>query len=156
MNYVHPPFLSTNSVVWQHREKSFNYREKQDLVGKLGVTVIHNSFGQEFDDFSSKQLNIEYVPSLKQAFGMLSLKRVDYVLYEKNPGIFYASQMGVSDNIMPLSPPVSSEGLYLTLSHKSKCNTPALRNALAKVIREMVDDGYMDKALKLGFELRQR
>ncbi|WP_250656038.1 substrate-binding periplasmic protein [Alkalimarinus coralli] len=156
MDYVHPPFLSTKSVVWQHKEKNFNYREKKNLVGKLGATVINNSFGQEFDEFASEQLTIEFVASLEQAFKMLILKRVDYVLYEKNPGIYYATQMRIADNIVPLSPSVSSEGLYLTISKKSKCNTRTLRAALAKVIREMIDDGYMDKALEKGFELRKR
>ena len=155
MAYIDPPFVSTKSVVWQNKDKKFNYSDKQDLVGKLGATVIHNSFGQEFDEFLSDKLNIDSVASLEQALMMLSFKRVDYVLYEKNPGIAYATQLGLADNIEPLSPPVSSEGLYLTISHKSKCNTRALRDALAKVIQEMTDDGYMDKALKMGFALRK-
>jgi len=154
MDYVYPAFLSTNSVVWQNKDKEIKYTEKQNLVGKLGVTVINNSFGQTFDEFAKQELKIEFVVSLEQAFKMLALKRVDYALYEKHPGLSYAGQMGVSDKIQPISPPISSEGLYLTISHNSKCNTGKLRGQLTKVIREMIDDGYMEKALSAGITLR--
>lgn len=155
MDYVYPAFLSTNSVVWKRKEKEFDYRKQENLIGRLGATVINNSFGQKFDEFAKRKLNIEFVASLEQAFKMLSLDRVDYVLYEKNPGLSYATKLGFEEEVLPLLPPVSSEGLYLTISHRSKCNTGKLRGELAKAVREMIDDGFMEKALKMGFELRK-
>ena len=142
-------------LLCERKDKKFNYSDKQDLVGKLGATVIHNSFGQEFDDFANNNLDIEFVASLEQAFKMLQLKRVNYVLYEENPGLSYANQMGVAEDIIHLSPPISSEGLYLAISHKSKCNTGELRGALAKVIGEMAEDGFMNEALRIGLALRK-
>ena len=145
---------SNRTRVWQHQDKLLNYAGKQSLVGKLGVTVINNSFGQKFDDFAKRNLHIEFVASLEQAFKMLRLKRVDYVLYEENPGLSYAYQMGIAEDIVHLTPPISSEGLYLAISHKSKCNTGKLRGAMAKIIGEMIEDGFMNKALKMGLALR--
>ena len=49
-----------------------------------------------------------------------------------------------------LDPAISSEGLYLTVSHKSKCNTGVLRGRLARVVQEMEADGFMQKALLDG------
>jgi len=153
MDYVYPAFMQTNSVVWKQAGNT-EYQGKHDLIGKLGVTVINNSFGQEFDEFAKSNLSIESVASLEQAFKMLALGRVDYALYEQNPGLAYSAKLEVAEKIKPLEPPVSSEGLYLTLSHQSKCNTGALRGKLAKVVREMVAEGFMDTALQKGLDMR--
>jgi polar amino acid transport system substrate-binding protein len=155
MDYVYPAFLETNSVVWKNK-KTAVYQEMTDLIGELGVTVINNSFGQEFDEFSRNHLKIESVASLEQAFKMLVLERVDYALYERNPGLAFANKLGVMNEIQPMSPPISSEGLYLTISHNSKCNTGKLRGELAKVIRELSIEGFNQEALKRGLALRKK
>ena len=54
------------------------------------------------------------------------------VLYERYPGLALAESLGVQDGVELLDPPISSEGLYLTLSHNSACNDPWLRGQLAK------------------------
>ncbi len=148
MNYIRPAFLTTNSVVWIHSTSDVSFHGRSDLVDKLGVTVINNSFGQSFDEYAKNNLKIEYVASIEQAYKMLVLDRVDYLLYEKNPGLAYASKMGVSHQVSELLPSISSEGLYLTISHKSKCNTDQLRSELDRHLREMSEDGYTDKALQ--------
>ena len=153
MDYVYPAFLNTSSVVWRQNNK-LHYTQKNDLIDKLGVTVINNSFGHDFDEFAKQKLRIESVASLEQAFKMLALGRVDYALYEKNPGLAYANKLGIADEIEPLMPPVSTEGLYLTISHESKCNTGKLRGQLAKAIRELQQEGFNQKALQLGLVLR--
>ena len=38
----------------------------------------------------------------------------------------------MADDLEALEPVLSSEGLYLTLSHNSACNDPWLRGQLAK------------------------
>jgi len=153
MDYVYPAFLNTTSTVWINKKSNFEYFEPNDLTSLLGVTVINNSFGQDFDQFAEKNLNIEQVASLKQAFKMLVLKRVDYALYEKNPGLAYAAELGVERKIKHLEPPVSSEGLYLTVSHKSDCNTGALRGALSRHVRDIINEGFAQEALQKGLLL---
>ena len=150
MDYVYPAFLNTQSVVWRNTESAMAYESREDLLGLKGLTVINNSFGQEFDEYAKKNLDIGHVASLKQAFLMVTRGRADYVLYEKNPGLAYASLLGYSDKVQVLDPAISSEGLYLTISHKSKCNTGVLRGRLARVVQEMEADGFMQKALHDG------
>ncbi|MCH3058223.1 hypothetical protein K3X06_14550, partial [Listeria monocytogenes] len=45
--------------------------------------------------------------------------------------------LGMADDLEALEPVLSSEGLYLTLSHNSACNDPWLRGQLAKKMTEL-------------------
>ncbi len=155
MDYVHPAFLDTTSVVWVRKGRPFSYSRREDLIPHEGITVINNSFGQAFDTFAEQSLVVSTVPSLRQAFKMLNLERVDYLLYEKNPAQAYANLWEIADQVEALQPPISSEGLFLTISHKSSCNNGALRGALARIVGELHADGSMQKALEQGHALWQ-
>jgi len=133
MDYVHPAFQVTRSVVWMRASSSAPYQRWSDLQGRSGVTVIHNSFGQEFDRYAKASLKIDTVSSLEQALRMVEKGRVDYLIYEEAPAQAYIARLGV-EGLAPRPTPVSNEGLYLTLSHKSPCNTPELRGRLAKAM----------------------
>lgn len=150
MDYFTPVMLHTNSVVWQRKDKMFPFNKKEDLVDKWGVTVINNSFGQEFDQYSQRNLNVLTVASLSQALRMLAADRVDYVLYEKNPAHAYATMLGLSDSIVPVMPYISSEGLYLTMSKKSPCNLDSIKHQIAIALQEMERDGFTEQAVLDG------
>lgn len=151
MDYVHPAFLETESVIWLKRNSGLKIGKKEDLKPYLGVTVINNSFGQAFDEYSKAELNIMYVSSLAQAFKMLDRGRAEYALYEKNPGKAYAHVLSF-DDLSVVDAPISTEGLFLTISHLSGCNTPQLRGQLAQIVHELLLEGYMQKALQQGLE----
>lgn len=153
MDYISPAFLTTSSVVWANKSRPFKYQRREDLIDLRGVTVIHNSFGQDFDQFAEDNLVINTVASLEQGFKMLSLGRVDYLLYEKNPAQAYAVKWGVLNGAEALAPVISSEGLYLTLSHKSSCNNGSLRGRLTEIVADLVQDGSVDVALEKGMAL---
>ncbi|WP_235075953.1 substrate-binding periplasmic protein [Marinomonas profundimaris] len=152
MDYFTPVMLHTTSVVWQRKDKTFAFNRKEDLEGKWGVTVINNSFGQEFDQYAQRNLNILAVASLSQALKMLAADRVDYVLYEKNPAYAYATILDLSDAIVPVLPAISSEGLYLTMSKKSSCNNTDIKRRIAIALQEMKQDGFTEKALIDGVQ----
>lgn len=144
MDYVHPAFYFTPSVVWVHRGAEFPYAGWEDLRGRKGDTLVNNSFGQQFDTFAKDNLALEGVSSLTQALQKLLLGRTDYVLYERYPGQALAETLGMQDDLLVLDPPISSEGLYLTLSHNSACNDPWLRGMLAQKMTEAVAAGLPD------------
>ncbi|MFV3304512.1 substrate-binding periplasmic protein [Pseudomonas sp. NY15181] len=148
MDYVHPAFLSTDSVVWTRKDATLPYTRWEDLRGLKGGTLVNNSFGADFDSFAKQQLTLEEVPSLTQAFQKLLLKRSDYVIYEHYPGLAVAATLGMVDDLQPLEPPVSSEGLYLTLAHNSACNDPWLRGQLAKKMTELTAAGVPQRLLQ--------
>lgn len=137
-DFISPPFLFNSSVVWVRKGESFAYSDWSDLKGRRGGTLVNNSHGQAFDDYARAQLDLEAVPSVTQAFQKLLLKRSDYVIFEQYPGMALARTLGKENELEVLEPPVSSEGLYLALSHKSGCNQPALREQLARKMRELV------------------
>lgn len=152
MDYVHPAFYETPSVVWTQRGKSFAYAAPTDLVGKQGATLVNNSFGQEFDQFAGQSLQIQQLPSLTQALQILLLGRVDYVLYERYPGEALARQLGMLEQLESLEPPISTEGLYLTLSHNSACNRAALRGRLAQKMSQLLNTDLPQIILQRNIE----
>lgn len=152
MDYVHPSFFVTPSVVWVRKEQGFPYSGWEDLRGRTGGTLVNNSFGQQFDAYAKANLALEEVPSLIQAFKKLLLGRTDYVLYERYPGMALADTRGMLGNLETLEPPISSEGLYLTLSHNSACNDPWLRGQLAKKMTELTAAGVPESLLQRNLE----
>ncbi|MDR7022654.1 polar amino acid transport system substrate-binding protein [Pseudomonas peli] len=152
MDYVHPAFYFTPSVVWVHRGAEFPYAGWDDLRNRTGDTLVNNSFGQTFDAYAKSNLTLEGVASLTQAFQKLLLGRTDYVLYERYPGQALADSLGMQDDLLVLDPPISSEGLYLTLSHNSACNDAWLRGMLAKKMNEAVASGLPDDLLQRNLQ----
>lgn len=152
MDYVHPAFFTTSSVVWVRKGEAFEYNGWDDLRGRTGGTLVNNSFGQAFDSFAKANLSIEEVPSLTQALQKLLLGRTDYVIYERYPGAALAATLGMQEDLETLEPPISSEGLYLTLSHNSACNEPWLRGQLAKKMTELSAAGLPDTLLQRNLE----
>lgn len=146
MEYFTPAMMFTKSVVWQSSRTPFDYRDWNDLIGRWGVTVINNSFGQEFDAFAKQNLNLLSVASLEQALAMLGAGRADYVLYERSPGVAYVKRLGLED-VRYVEPSVSSEGLFLAISKMSPCNTPEIKQRIALALRDLVAEGAPQAAL---------
>ena len=69
------------------------------------------------------------------------------------PGLALAETLGMDDDLEVLDPPISSEGLYLTLSHNSACNEPWLRGQLARKMTEMVAAGLPEQFLQRNLDL---
>lgn len=152
MDYLHPPMLSTKTAVWTNNKNTFQYTQWEDLKAYRGVTVINNSFGQEFDEYAKKELTIEEVASLEQGLRMLSAKRVDYLIYEENPGKAYAKKLNIN-NLQALPLEITRQKLYLTMSKQSSCNSPALRSAITKALEKFAKQQRTDIFLKRAHEL---
>lgn len=152
MDYVHPAFFYTPSVVWVHRGAEFPYAGWDDLHNRTGDTLVNNSFGQTFDAYAKSNLTLQGVASLPQAFQKLLLGRTDYVLYERYPGQALADSLGIQEDLLVLDPPISSEGLYLALSHNSACNDAWLRGMLAKKMNQAIASGLPDDLLQRNLQ----
>lgn len=151
MDYFHPAFHETRSVVLVRSGSRLDYRRWSDLAKLQGGTVIGNSFGEEFDRYARENLNLSQVASLERALQMLQRSRVDYLIYEDSPALAYLAQVNI-DGVRPLKPAVASEPLHLTLSHRSPCNTPELRGRLARAMyalaRQGLMSGWIDKNIQ--------
>ncbi len=158
MDYIYPEFQGTNTAVWVNKDKPFKFEHWKDLIPYQGITVVNNSFGEEFDEYAKKFLSIDEVGQLNQGLGMLSLKRVDYLICEENPGLAYIEQQGIT-NLEALPTKVTSESLFITLSKKSDCNTPEIKQALTEILTRFNQQGrmawHLERALQLWADQQQ-
>ncbi|WP_417826543.1 substrate-binding periplasmic protein [Thalassospira povalilytica] len=147
MDYFYPAFQGTRTVIWTRDNLDLNYQHWSDLRGLEGLTVINNSFGQDFDTYAAQNLSITEVPSLEQGLRMLSYNRGEYLIYEEFPGKAVAAREHIA-NIRSYETPVSTENLYLTMSHRSECNTGALRGRITQAILKLLADDAMQNMLE--------
>ncbi|MGR7920893.1 substrate-binding periplasmic protein [Zobellella denitrificans] len=147
MDYLHPALAHTRTAIWTRKDSGFEFSQWHDLIPQAGVTVIYNSFGQEFDLFAREHLNIEQVGSLEQGMMMVSQGRADYLIYEDLPGKAYAEMLGI-DNLSPLPRGVTHQPLYLTFSKASACNSEALKARLSAAIEQLPQAGKMAQHLE--------
>lgn len=146
MDYVRPIIATTRSVIITGPDSPLDYRQWPDLVGHKGVTVINNSFGEAFDRYANESLTIEEVSKLDNALQMLAHKRADYVVYEDAPARAFAARLGISD-LKEAANSVSNEDLYLTLSHRSACNTGDFRGKLAQLMHKFSEEKVMENLI---------
>jgi len=151
MDYMYPPFRETRTVIWTRKDSKLNYTKWKDLVGLQGVTVIDNSFGEDFDKYAKNSLKISTVPSLEQALQMLDLNRVGYLIYEEDPGLAYAAKMNVQ-TLKTAATPVTNENLYLTISHKSACNSGEMRGMLSKIMYNLQKQNVMKDLVDVNIQ----
>lgn len=129
VDYLHPALTVTESVIWVNKGAAFDFKQLSDLQNKEGATIINNSLGQAFDEYAQQHLNLYMLANIEHGFRMLNSRRVDYVVYEKEPSLAFIEQLNLK-NIIHLETPISTEPLYLVFSKASKCNTPEVRDRL--------------------------
>ncbi len=151
MDYVYPPFRETRSVVLVRESSKLKYSRWADLQASEGITVVNNSFGEEFDRFMRDRLKLSRVATLEQGLRMLEIGRGEFMLYEDSPAEAYMGSLGIK-GLKSLQPPVAQERLYLTLSHKSVCNTSELRGALTRAMFKLRREGLMAGFVKEGVQ----
>lgn len=152
MDYFYPAFRDTRSVIWTRESHRIKYAKWADLKGLLGVTVINNSFGEEFDRYARESLKITTVASLEQALRMLQSARADYLIYEEDPGLAYAAKLGIN-GLRTVSRAISNESLHVTMSHKSACNTSELRGRLSRALYTLSRKGVMNGLVEANIQL---
>ncbi|MFZ6689231.1 substrate-binding periplasmic protein [Undibacterium sp. SXout11W] len=152
MDYFYPAFRETRTAIWTKKNSKLVYRKWSDLVGKNGITVINNSFGEDFDRYAKESLKIVTVSSLEQALAMLNLSRADYLIYEEDPGLAYVAKLNMND-VKTLPTAVANENLYLTMSYKSPCNTPEIRGRISKALYALDKRGLMSKLVTSNIQL---
>jgi polar amino acid transport system substrate-binding protein len=152
MDYFYPAFRDTRSVIWVREGSRLQYKKWADLQGLKGLTVINNSFGESFDRYAKESLKIDTVASLEQALRVVQNGRVDYMIYEEDPGLAYAAKLDIT-GLRTISPAISNESLYVTLSHKSACNTGEFRGRLSRALYKLNQQGVMRKLIESNIQL---
>ena len=151
MDYFYPAFQGTRTVIWTRADSRIKYQRWNDLANLQGVTVINNSFGEAFDRYAKESLTITSVPNLEQALRMLKASRADYLIYEDNPGMAFAARFNIT-GLKTVLPAITNENLYLTLSHKSACNTGEFRGRVSAAMYKLMQQKPMNKLIDTNIQ----
>lgn len=148
IDYIHPPLLENDYLVWTRKGSTLVYSEAKDLHGHPGAVSEKARLTQEFGSFAEQQLTLLHTPNLTQAFQALLLGEVEYVLAGRYSGMAAAQALGMANDLQAYPQPVDKPGLYLAVSHNSACNDPWLRGQLAKKMTELPASGLTEAVLQ--------
>lgn len=152
LDYIHPPLLENDYLVWTRKDSTLPYSEAQDLHGHTGAVSEKSRMTREFGTFAEHQLTLSRTPNLTQAFQKLLLGEVEYVLAGRYSGMAAAQALGMGNDLQAYPQPVDRPGLFLAVSHNSACNDPWLRGQLAKKMTELPASGLTEAVLQRNIE----
>jgi len=152
VDYIHPPVLQNEYVVWTRHDSTLVYDNLADLHKHQGAISEKSRLTPEFAAFSKAELTLVQVPNLTQAMQKLLLGQVDYVLAGRYSGMAMARSLGMADDLVARGQALDHPGLFLALSHNSACNDAWLRGQLAKKLTELPASGVVQAAVQRNVE----
>jgi len=152
MDYIHPPLLENDYLVWTRKASTQVYNDAQDLHGHSGAVSEKSRMTSAFGTFAQQQLTLTRTSNLTQAFQKLLLGEVEFVLAGRYSGMATAQTLGMANDLVAHPQPVDRPGLFLALSHNSACNDPWLRGQLAKKMTELPASGLTEAVLQRNIE----
>lgn len=138
------PYTTDPVAIFVPADKSFHFSTFADLAGKIGVGMIGDSYGQEFDDYIAANRNLRRVQTCAEAFDVISKHQADYFVYS-----LYAGNLDIKKNgrigITHLSAFVSEQNFYITISKQS----PFVQYLpeVNRLIKKYKEDGTIDQLL---------
>ncbi|WP_224983807.1 substrate-binding periplasmic protein [Geomonas agri] len=133
------------AVVFVRKDRTFPMRSWQDLKGHKGAISLGDSFGEEFDRYRRKELDIKEANTVVENLRRLDAGNVDYFITGKYPGTYYLDRIG-NGRIVSLDTPVTSRSIYFAFSRKSPC--ASLVDEVSRHLEELERDGTADKLLE--------
>lgn len=113
------PYTTDPVAIFVARGKAFPFNTWDVLVGKKGIAMVGDSYGQEFDDFAARSLALTRVTTSGEAFDLVSSGKADYLLYSLYAGDDYLKKTGAASQFESLPKFVDEEFFYITISKKS-------------------------------------
>ena len=152
LDYIHPPLLENDYLVWTRKDSALVYNQVQDLHGHPGALSEKARLTPAFGTFAEQQLTLARTANLTQAFQKLLLGEVEFVLAGRYSGMAAAQSLSMANDLVARPQPADKPGLFLAVSHNSACNDPWLRGQLAKKMTELAASGLTEAALQRNVE----
>ncbi|MHC8306755.1 substrate-binding periplasmic protein [Pseudomonas sp. PB3P13] len=152
LDYIHPPLLKNDYLVWTRKDSALVYNHANDLRGHPGAVSQKSRMTSEFASFAEQQLTLVRTPNLTQALQKLLLGEVEFVLAGRYSGLAAAQALSMANDLVAREQAVDNPGLFLAISHNSACNDPWLRGQLAKKMTELPTSGLAEAALQRNIE----
>ena len=153
LDYIHPPIMRNEIMVWTRRTQTVPFNLLTDLQGHPGAISDKTRLTRSFEGSTQEYLSLERVPNLAQAFQKLMLGQVEYVLAGHYAGMALSETLGFSADMVAQPLPLDKPGFYLALSFNSACNDPWLRGQLAKKMTESSASGLAADAVKRNLDV---
>ena len=152
LDYIYPPLLENDYLVWTRKGSTLVYSEAKDLHGHAGALSEKSRMTQGFGTFAEQNLALTKTANLTQALQKLLLGEVEYVLAGRYSGMAAAQALGMANDLLAFEQPIDRPGLFLAVSHNSACNDPWLRGQLAKKMTELPASGLTEAVLQRNIE----
>lgn len=136
------PYTIDPLVVFVASDKTFKFATSSDLLGKSGVGLIGDSYGQKFDNYSAAHLHLRRVQTVAEAFDLIVNHQADYFINS-----LYAGELEIKKNkrtqIVNLPIFVSEQNFYIMISKKS----PFVQYIpdVNRLIKKYKKDGTVDR-----------
>ena len=75
LDYIHPPLLENDYLVWTRKDSALVYNEVQDLHGHPGALSEKARLTPAFGTFAEQQLTLARTPNLTQGFSEIAVGR---------------------------------------------------------------------------------
>jgi len=99
--------------------KEFEFSKNEELVGKRGVGMVGDSYGQAFDDFANSAITLVRAKTADEAFKLLKEDKADYFIYSLYAGETELKAENAVADFAFLPNYVTEEKFYITISKKS-------------------------------------
>lgn len=143
-------YAEDSTSVFVLKSKVFPFRNKFDLIGKIGTTIFGDSFGQELDVFINSKLRLNRSYKISDSFRMLDDGVADYMIWGYFPARINAVKLGYENRIKILAKNLSNEGIYIGFSKKSKLNhlLPKVNTILSRIKKAGTIDRLLEEAIR--------
>jgi polar amino acid transport system substrate-binding protein len=145
LDYVQPAFIYDDVAVFVLKGKGFEFKGRDDLIGKKGVTNEGESYGNDFDAFMKAKLDVTRTAGIDEALKQLLDGKADYLIAGYYPGLAAAAKGGVKDKVEVLDQALVTAEMFVAFSKKSPC--AGLAEKFGQGIAELTTDGSFDKML---------
>jgi polar amino acid transport system substrate-binding protein len=99
--------------------RAFSFDTWDVLIGRHGIAMVGDSYGQTFDDFAAARLNLTRVNTVADAFDRIANGAGDYFLYSLYAADDYLKKSGAASRFESLPMFVNEENFYITISKNS-------------------------------------
>jgi polar amino acid transport system substrate-binding protein len=140
-------YLSADPVgIFVSKDRPIKFEKWEDLIGKKMGRVLGTSYGQKFDEFAMKNLDVRDAVTPAENLERLAKGRVDFLPIGLYTGQIHVRQLGYADKIAAMDHYLGIEYLYVAISKLS----PYLKHLpyVDKRLLELREDGTVKRLIE--------
>jgi|GEM_PF-2103729 len=143
------PYLPEPSVVVVKKGNEFRFSHWDALKSKKGVAPSGESFGQEFDAYIEKNLDMSYY-QIQRAMQELALGKADYLVIDYYTALVYTYLLQGENAVTILEPAIGTENFHFAISKDSELN--ARMDDINRVLGEKIAGGVVTELFMKHYE----